>query len=254
MRMEEKGIFRSAIGGFHKNDVLSYIDKITGEWNEERVQLMEQAESASREMERVSEEARQAVAAARATEDEAAAKLEAMQEQLRGLTAELQEMTAQRDVAVTEKAALEEQLQQEQEKTCTATQEMMAAEERLQARDGEVATLRGQLEELQGQLTAYGEVLGAGEDIKPHVDGIVRPFIEGANRRADDTLTNVRTVLDALLGQLGELRDNVQLQQAALQLQKMESDAKLSDALDTWMDKIRRLAQDTAGRVTRFFR
>ncbi len=28
--MEEKGMFRSAIGGFNKTDVLNYIDNLTG--------------------------------------------------------------------------------------------------------------------------------------------------------------------------------------------------------------------------------
>ena len=34
--MEEKGVFRTALGGFNKSDVLGYIDRITAEWDEER--------------------------------------------------------------------------------------------------------------------------------------------------------------------------------------------------------------------------
>ncbi|MBE6778153.1 MAG: hypothetical protein E7541_02060 [Ruminococcaceae bacterium] len=252
--MEQKGIFRSAMRGFNKSDVLTYIDQITGEWHEERVQLTQQAEEAARESQRASDEARQAVEAAQATVDEAQQQLAAMREQLEQLTEQLQEMTAQRDVAVTEKAALEEQLQAEQEKAHTATAEMMAAEERLQTRDGEVATLREQLTDLQGQMAAYGDALGRGDEMKTHLDGIARPFMETANRTAVDTLDNVHTVLEALLGQLGELRDDVALRRSTLRQQKTESDEQFAEAVDAWVEKVRHLAKDSAGRTTRFFR
>lgn len=252
--MEEKGIFRSAIGGFNKNDVLTYIDRITGEWNEERVQLTEAADTARQEAQQATAAAREATDKAEQAVAQAQEHLTALEAQLAQLTEQLAEVTAQRDVAVTEKAALAEELQQEQEKTRTATNEMMAAEERLQAREQELAALRGQLDEQQGQIAQYAAVLGQTDGMQGHVDGIVRPFMEDANRRAAETLNGMHTLLDALLTQMTELKADVELQQAALQQHKGESDSRLTDTLDAWVEKARRSAQDAAGRVTRFFR
>ena len=47
--MEQKGIFRSALGGFNKQDVLNYIDEITAGWDRERQEL-ESAATADREL------------------------------------------------------------------------------------------------------------------------------------------------------------------------------------------------------------
>ena len=44
--MEDKGIFRSSIGGFNKSDVLAYIDQITAAWDRERQELTQTAEQA----------------------------------------------------------------------------------------------------------------------------------------------------------------------------------------------------------------
>lgn len=253
-KMEEKGIFRSAIGGFNKNDVLTYIDELTGGWNEERVQLTEAAETARQEAQQATAAANEATERAQAAVAEAEERLAAMAQKLEEVTQQLAEMTAQRDVAVTEKAALAEELQQEQEKTRTATAEMMAAEERLQTREQEIASLGKTLDEQQEQMARYAAVLGQSDGVQGHVDGIVRPFLEDANRRASDTLQSMHTLLDAMLTQMGELKTDVETQQATLQQRKAESDARLADTLDTWMDKARQLAQDTAGRVTRFFR
>ncbi len=252
--MEENGIFRSAIGGFNKNDVLTYIDRITGEWNEERVQLTEAAEAARQEAQEATATAQQTVAEAQTTVSEAEDRLAAMEVQFSQLTEQLAEITGQRDVAITEKAALAEQLQQEQDKTNTAVNEMMASEERLQTREQEIAVLQEKLDEQQQQIARYAAVLGQSDGVQGHVDGIVRPFIEDANRRATDTLTSVHTLLNAMLAQMSELKTDVETQQAALRQHKTESDSRLADTLDAWMDKARQTAQDAAGRVTRFFR
>ena len=254
IKMEEKGIFRSAIGGFNKNDVLTYIDRITGEWNEERVQLTETAETARQEAQEAIATAQQTVTEAQATVAEAEERLAAMEAKLSEITEQLAEMTAQRDVAVTEKAALAEQLQQEQDKTRTAVDEMMASEERLQTREQEITALQQKLDEQQQQIARYAAVLGQSDSMQGHVEGIVRPFVEDANRRAADTLTSVHTLLDAMLTQMSELKTDVEAQQTALRQHKAESDSRLADTLEAWMDKARQTAQDAAGRVTRFFR
>ena len=44
--MAQNGMFRNAMGGFNKQDVLRYIDAITAAWEAERESLTEQAETA----------------------------------------------------------------------------------------------------------------------------------------------------------------------------------------------------------------
>ena len=44
--MAQNGMFRNAMGGFNKQDVLRYIDEITAAWDAERKALTEQAEAA----------------------------------------------------------------------------------------------------------------------------------------------------------------------------------------------------------------
>lgn len=84
--MEEKGVFRSALGGFNKQDVLQYIDQITGEWDEERQDLLNQAVAER-------EQAQQQGAAAA----EAAAALAEAQQQLEALRGELAKVQAVAD-------------------------------------------------------------------------------------------------------------------------------------------------------------
>ena len=44
--MAQNGLFRSAMGGFNKQDVLQYIDEITAAWDAERKQLAATADEA----------------------------------------------------------------------------------------------------------------------------------------------------------------------------------------------------------------
>lgn len=60
--------------------------------------------------------------------------------------------------------------------------------------------------------------------------------------------------LDALLGQLTELRDGVDERQQTLAQQKQRQDDALRETLEDWAEKARCAARDAAGRLTRFFR
>lgn len=258
--MEEKGMFRSAIGGFNKTDVLNYIDELTGSWNEERVQLEQQA---------IADREKAKVAAAKAEELQAAheamtCELEALEEELeqvrplaeqvQALTEQLTQMRAELDEALAQNGQLTHKLAQCEEKSQSARAEMMAAEDRLSTREQELTQRNERLASLEAVVTQYEETLGRCDGMKEHIDSIVRPFTEGASRRAEETLDNTYALIAALLAQLGELQEGIDNQKHALRQEKLESDAKLSNVLNNWFNKAKELAGTAADRATHFFR
>ncbi len=263
--MEQKGIFRSALGGFHKQDVLNYIDEITAGWDRERQEL-EGAAAADRELaQQQQEEAAQAVAAKdeavqqladAQTENEALkARLAALEEELASLqglpvqvsalTEEVQETAARLDGTLTENARLHEALDRETERADTATKEMMAAEERLQARESE-------LEKAKAMLEQYKALLGQAGTASRHIDGIVRPYMQDTSRRADEALENIEAALNALLGQMGKLHSDVEATRQTLRSQQSDSSNRLAAALEDWQQKVSEAATEAAD--THFFR
>ena len=271
--MAEKGMFRSALSGFNKQDVLEYIDKITAEWDAERQELTARAEQADAHAAAAEEAAATAAAEAEQARKEAAAATErqaAVSEQLRlvsgeldtknitlqsmeellqekdgKLTAALQEaenLTAQRDEAIAAVADAREQLTQ-----------LEAATARLKETESELAEQSARLAALQREVARYEAVLGSAETAQQHVDGIVRPFIEQANRQADETLDSVQAVLAGLLAQLGELQGNVEQRRQALQRCKNDSDSRLTAAFGDWMARARQAAEESAA-DSHFFR
>ena len=230
--MEEKGMFRSSLRGFNKTDVLTYIDSITAAWDEERQALLARTEEAEHRAEAALQQAEEATAQAEQMQQQQAALQEEI-EQLRALTDEVAQLREQQQIAENEKKA---------------------AEERLHTKEAELNARNQRLRELEEQLSACESLLGRADAIEQHMDGIVRPFIEQANRQANDTLNDVGAVLTALLSQLHELQDSVDKKRHTLQQQKAQQDHHLSSVLSDWLTKAKENAEQTASLVTRFFR
>ena len=261
--MAEKGIFRSAMGGFNKKEVLEYIDQITAAWDEERRLLTEQAEAAANaaaESAAAAEAADAKAAAAEQERDNALTQLAAVNEQLNHTAAELDT----KNVAI---QAMEERMQ-EKETALLQTQETLATtraevaeltvqrDEAISAvadareRIAELEVLAARLIEaealaagLQQENARYKEVLGTAETAQEHVDNIVRPFLEQANRQADETLDAVQAVLAGVLAQLGELQGSVEQRRQALHRCKDDSDSRLSAAFGDWLELARNAAK-----------
>ncbi|MBQ8752096.1 MAG: hypothetical protein IJZ13_03225 [Clostridia bacterium] len=265
--MADKGIFRSAMGGFNKKEVLEYIDQITAAWDAERQSLEHQAAAAEARAEAAETAAAEAGAAAETAETaaaEAQAELTTCREQLTQSAAEL-------DTKTVTVQALEEVLQEKEAQLTVALQEIdrltaqrdeaisAVAEAReqiaaLETVSGETAT---RLEEATHRLTEteataailrqendrYKAVLGTAETAQEHVDSIVRPFIEQANRQADETLDAVQAVLAGVLAQLGELQGSVEQRRQALHRCKADSDSRLSAAFGDWLALARSAAK-----------
>ncbi len=238
--MGKNGIFRSAIGGFNKKDVLQYIDQITAEWNTEREELTATAAAAQ-------EEAQLQASAAEAQ----AATVAAMTAQLLELQETLAEVTATAQAV----PALREQLDTLNGENEALRAKLETADATVQASHEQAASLQREVTTQSGQLAEYRMLLGQSRTAHAHMQSIVRPFMDDANRRTADTLDNVQTVISALLAQLGELQDSVAAQQQAQRDAAAGDAARLTDTLDRWLDRANRLAADEpAGSAPRFFR
>lgn len=239
--MGKNGIFRSAIGGFNKKDVLQYIDQITGEWNAEREELTAKAAAAQ-------EEAQLQASAAEAQ----AASVAAMTAQLQQLQETLAEVTATAQAV----PALQEQLDTLNGENESLRAKLSAADASVQASNEQAASLQREVNAQSGQLAEYRVLLGQSRTAHTHMQSIVRPFMDDANRRAADTLDNVQSVISALLAQLGELQDSVAAQQQAQRDAAAGDAARLTQTLDRWLDRANRLAADDPvdAAAPRFFR
>ncbi len=251
--MEEKGMFRSAIGGFNKTDVLNYIDGLTGAWNEERVQLEQQATADREKAEAATAKAEELQAAHEAMSNELE-EIRPLAEQANELAEQVAQMRAELDEALAQNGQLTHKLAQCEEKSQSARAEMMAAEDRLATREQELTQRNERLASLEAVVAQYEAALGRCDGMKEHLDGILRPFTESASRRAEKTLDNTYALIAALLAQLAELQEGIDNQKRALRQEKLESDAKLSNVLNNWFNKAKELAGTAADRATHFFR
>ena len=275
--MAESGVFRSAMRGFNKQDVLQYIDEITGAWDAERRGLEQQkndavaAEEAMRtQLAQAQTDKEQAIAAAAASAQQAqvaATQLAEVQQELYDVTADLAECRGDKDEVVAQLeeanrriALLEAQLTAVTNERDDAIAAVADAKAQLETHSDVEARMEeyrqrnqrqgDQIDAMQQAIARYEKVLGNAETAQEHVDGIVRPFIEQANKQADETLDSVQAVLAGLLAQLGELQGNVEQRRQALHRCKADSDSRLSAAFGDWLGQ----AQDVSANSGQFFR
>ena len=266
--MAQNGIFRTAMRGFNKQDVLQYIDEITAAWNGERTQLEQQtatATAAAEELRAAAELAQTQAAGAieqaqvaetqlaevkqlyHATADlaerdrtleELSAQLQELRGQIEALERSVTAVTAERDEAIAAVADAREQLAGQ----ASTEQQLEESRRQVQRQDDQIVAL-------QKAVARYEKVLGSAETAHQRVDGIVRPFIEQANKQADETLDSVQAVLAGVLAQLGELQGSVEQRRQALHRCRRDSDSRLSAAFGDWLGQ----AQDGAPPTDRYF-
>jgi len=253
--MAQNGLFRSAMGGFNKQDVLQYIDEITAAWNDERRTLEQQAEAAiaaQQELTAAADAAQSAAAVAEQKTQVAETQLTEVQQELYNTTADLAESRAAADELT---AQLEEALRRVAQLEATVTaitaqrDEAIAAVADARAQLAENENIARELEDsrqqtsrqaeqinaMQQAIGRYEQVLGDADTAHQRVDGIVRPFIDQANRQADETLDSVQGGLAGDLAQLGELQGSVEQRRQALRRCKADSDSRLTAAFGDWL-------------------
>lgn len=253
--MAQNGLFRSAMGGFNKQDVLQYIDEITAAWNNERHDLEQRAEAAIAAQQELTTAKNAAVTAAEiATQkaEVAETQLAETQQEMYNVTADLAESRAAADeLAAQLEDALRRAAQLEATVTAVTAQrdEAIAAVADARAQLAENENIAHELEDsrqqsqrqaeqinaMQQAIGRYEQVLGEADTAHQRVDGIVRPFIEQANRQADETLDSVQAVLAGVLSQLGELQGSVEQRRQALRRCKADSDSRLNAAFGDWL-------------------
>lgn len=261
--MAQNGMFRNSMRGFHKQDVLQYIDGITAEWNEERVALEQAANEAVAARDALQASADEAVAtAAAAVEQQQAAEtqLEDALQRLADTSADLtvaattiEEMTTQLEEARRRLTQLEQELTATAGERDSAIAALTDAKEQLAANTAtarELEESRRQVSRQNEEIAAmrqtihrYESVVGDADAVHQKVEGIVRPYIEQAGREADETLNSVQASLDALLAQVGELQSSIDQSRRTLQSSKADSDSRLAAALEDWLNA----AQDAGG-------
>ena len=269
--MAQNGMSRLAMRGFHKQDVLQYIDSITAEWNEERTQLDQQAKSAILAQEQMQAVADQATAAATEAEQriqtaeallaetqqkassletalternvtiaDLTARLEEVLQQTENLAQQVAALTAQRDEAIAAVADAREQIA-----------DYEAIQQQLLDRQQQNEQQSEQIDTLQKSVNQYQKVLGEAESAQKRMDAILRPIMEQANRQADETLDDVQAVLAGILAELGEVQGSVEQRRQALHRCKNDSDSRLSAAFGDWLGQTR---EATPTRDYHFFR
>ncbi len=245
--MEDKGIFRSSLGGFNKQDVLNYIDSITAAWNEERLALEEKVQAATDELDTLRAQAAESTEARdialQEAEDnrmllqdlqEASQRQEAvyretvenMEKELAHLRHLPEQINSQKEQIAALTAANEElngRAAAESERAATATREMMAAEERLQAKEQECLALRTEKEATAASLADTTRQLRTAEEGRRLACDAARPHIDAAYRRTDDTMTDLNAALEDLMGRLAQVQGDIISKQAALEADRQQA-------------------------------
>lgn len=254
--MAQNGMFRTAMGGFNKQDVLQYIDEITGAWSTERTALEQAAAEAEANRDRLQEQATEAAAKA----EEATQRAQVAETQLAEVQQQMYDATAELAVHRTAAESLQEQLEEalrrvtELEALVDAVTDQrdqaIAAVADAKSQQLDAANLARQLEEsrqqnqrqndqidsMQQAIARYEQVLGDIETAHLRANELVRPFVDEANKQADETMNSIQAVLAGVLAQLGELQGGVEQRRQALHRCKADSDSRLSAAFGDWLN------------------
>lgn len=267
--MAQNGMFRKTFRGFHKQDVLQYIDEITGAWDEERKSLTaaaDEAITAQEELRAAADEAQAQATAALEQQQVAETQLAEVQQKLYDTTADLtvaattiEEMATQLEECQRRLAQLERELSataDERDNAIAAladTKAQLAANtataQQLEESRRQVGHQTEQIADMRRTIDRYEAVVGNADTVHQKVEDIVRPYIDQTGRQADQTLDTVQVSLNALLAQLSEVQNTIDRSRAALRQCKADSDSRLTDALDEWLAS----AQDISGTRRHFF-
>ena len=267
--MAQNGMFRNAFRGFNKQDVLQYIDEITAAWDEERKALekrTEEAEAASAAAQTAADEATALAAAAQEQQQAAEAQLAEVQQQLADTrndlgvaAATIEEMATQLEEAQRRTAQLERELSATAEERDTAIAALADAKEQLtdaqlaqrQLEESRrlVSSQTEQIASMSATIQRYEGLLGDADTVAQRMDGIVRPHVDEAYRQSAAVLDNTQRQIRQILTQLTELVGEVDAGSQNLQARKRDCDSRLTAALDEWLAA----AQGTDGHGAGFF-
>ncbi len=268
--MAQNGMFRNALSGFNKQDVLQYIDEITAAWDEERKALDQTAKdalAAQDALQATADEAQAQAVAAAEQQQVVEAQLAEAQQKLFDTTADLtvaattiEEMATQLEEAQRRLAQLEQELSSTADERDTAIAALadakvqladaQASRQQLDDSRRQVSAQNEQIASMRQSIQRYENIVGNADTAAQRMDGIVRPFIEQANHQTGETLDSLQNALAVILGQLSELHSDIDHRRQALNNSKADSDVRLATALNEWLSA----AQGAGNQGNGFFR
>lgn len=227
--MAENGFFRTTLRGFHKTDVLNYIDSLHTAHCEELATL----EMQGAELREQNEALR-----ARLSESEAAhAELCDVRKKLEETQKSLEYASRRLTVAEEENRQLKAKLE-----TVQATAERNG---RLQT---EVAIQKQQLDAQQEQLTVYEKLFGESKDAATYVQRTVSTKLQTVRDRTEESLGTVERMAAQLEADLRQMREKT----AAIREEILASARADEQELSDWLCKFEQ--QAPTGTDSHFFR
>lgn len=179
--MAENGLFRVALRGFHKQDVLQYIDEL-------------QKASAEREAAALTraEDAEQALAAFKAQQTSSAEETEKLKAELEELRSQNEKITALAQIYKREMLMLREQVgENETDKTALETAQQKIVE------------LEDQCAVLKEQTARYAKIVGDVSSLVVEARVVSSSYLDVAHQKSTDCIKK----LDTFLSQLREQAD-----------------------------------------------
>ncbi len=180
--MAEKGLFRVALRGFHKQDVLQYIDEL-------------QKSSADREAATTAraEEAEKALAAYKAQQTSSTEETETVKAELEELRSQNEKLAALAQIYKREMLMLREQSGEvESDKTA------------LEAAQQKISELEDQCAVLKEQIARYTKIVGDVSSLVVEARVVSSSYLDVAHQKSTDCLKKLDAFLSELRDQAGE--------------------------------------------------
>lgn len=220
--------FRSAFNGFHREDVVHYIEYLNAKHSDEVNQLNGQLEDLRAKLEASASNAKAQIQLMEAEE-----KLEQLQEQLAAAQAENEQLRGEKEQLA---SALETELakpapalpNRELEERCAALERQLQAAIAAQAQAEaarDAAAAKAAHCRVEQELEAYRRA--------ERTERVARERAEQVYRQANGALADATVKVDDAFCQIGELTDQVSAQLALLQTAVRTSKQALADAAAT---------------------
>ncbi len=192
--MSDSGVFRSAIGGFHKQDVLRYIDELQAEHLREREELEAQLAEVQTELAEAQE-------AHRTLMETAAAEAEATQQQKAEWEADSAQLQRLVDEQNSANRMLRTQIQDVREDLSRLQTETAPLRKQLEATKWEAASMQARLDEAAAHEAVYQQQLSAIADLKKQLGEAVKAQQQAEKQRLEAEAVSQRYA--ELIGDIG---------------------------------------------------
>lgn len=212
--MENQEFRKSMFGGFHKQDVLEYIDRMNESTRESREVLQKQLEELS------------------TARDDLQGRVSDFEKSIASLERQIEETRARAEAAEADKKNLQMQLNQK-------NQQIIEKESLLYTATRQRETLQKQVDELQQRDSHYNELCRDLGSIIVEAKANAKTVLQGARNQGEELSESVLRSVGELARQMSDFRGEVQ----ALKSNIHETVAEMDRRLDTISDAIAQAAE-----------